>query len=1735
MKKLLAPLFAAVNANRFVFKVTGLAIMIVFGLTFGARARVRHKTPSPHFGTGTPVITSFSPLSGSVGNLVTISGSNLSSPTTFTIGGATAIVISNTGSQLVGMVMPGATTGAISLSTAGGTFTTASNFKVLTTSYPNIQQGNKLTGTGSVGPSQQGIAVDISADGNTLIVGGSQDNPTNDGHGTAKGAVWIYTRTNGIWQQMGTKLVAGGNIGNACFGFSVAISADGKTALVGGDTDNNFIGATWVFVRVGSTWVQQAKLVGTGHVGSYPEQGWSVTLSADGNTAVIGGPGDGNPSGNHTPGAIWVFTRTGNTWIQQGLKLVGTGSTGPAEQGLSVKISADGNTIAEGGSIDNKTRGAAWVFTRSGGTWVQQRPKIVGTGYAGPQSAQGSSVGLSADGNTLIVGGSLDNSQLGAAWIFTRSGSIWTQQGNKLVGTGGPNSAMQGQSVSLSADGNTAIVGGPYFSGVGSSWIFTRSGGVWSQQGAELLGSGSVGRSAQGQSVALSANGNYAVIGGKGDNINVGAAWIFASPLQSNVGLLNLSVSNCTLSPAFAVGTNSYTASVSKTVSSVTVKPTAADTASSITVNGTVVKSGAISPAIPLVTGSNVINIKVTAQDGVTTNTYTVTVTKAAGATIAPGAATGSISACAGEASVNPNIQQFTVSGSNLTGNIIATAPTNFQVSLSPGSAYGHAVILAQTGGVVSNQVVYVRSAATAPAGNISGSVVLTSTGASSQNVAVNGTVNALPVVNPVANQTLINGAKTTAVNFTGTIENYTWTNDTPSIGLADSGSGNIAPFTAVNTGSTSVTATVTVTPGSLPARAYIANTGDGTVSVIDVKTKAVIATIPVGLNVDAITVSADGQRAYALCPISAGGSGVYVINTVTNQLITTIPMVGESLLGVVSPDGTRLYVTTAAPNAAIVVINTVSNKQIATIPVSESYGMAVSPDGGKLYAAVRSAYEVDVYNTTNYALLKTIRVQEHPSCVAINADGSRVYVTNTGSYLLSVIDASKNAVIVNIITGQRPIGVAVSADGTRVYTANFTTNDISVFDVTTNSRIADIRVGNNPQAISLTSDGSQLYVSNGGSNNVSIVDTKTWSIIATVPVGRNPNPIGNFITPGNGCPGAPVKFTITVDPIVSTLSNLTLSAGTLSPAFSKDSTSYQVTEYPGINSITVTPTATDAKDVIKVNGITVLSGKPSTAIPLSAGLNTINVVVTAEDGITTKTYTITVGKGSANDNLSSLKLSSGTLSPAFAPTTPNYTATVINTVSSITVTAHSAQTTSTITVNGTPVTSGTASAPIPLNIGTNTIKITVTAQDGITKQTYTVTVTRVASANANLASLKFNPGLLTPVFTAANTSYTIRVINAVGSVKVTPTVADATATVTVNGAPIPSGTATAPIHINVGTNTFTITVTAQNGTTTKTYTVILTRAASSNDNLAALSLSAGTLSPGFAAATTGYTARVVNGVDSVRVMPTAVDANAAITVNGVAVTSGQQSPRFVVNVGDNTFHIIVTAQDGVTSQTYTIVITKLREISHNAYLSYLQLNSNVEIAISPAFGYLTNNYTANVPNSTDSIKVMEVTADGGATATINGIPAAQRTPTAPIALNVGPNTITTVVTAEDGTTTDTYTIVVTRAASGEQSLSETAADGILLHQGLSPNGDGVNDVLTIDGIKQYPDNKLTIINRNGALVFEAKGYDNFNKVFDGHDSKTGKLQLPGTYFYSLEYNVNGVTKHQTGYIVMKY
>jgi hypothetical protein len=365
--------------------------------------------------------------------------------------------------------------------------------------------------------------------------------------------------------------------GNAELGDSVALSADGSTALIGGFHDHDYRGAAWVFIRKGTTWIDEQKLTATGRgkeIG-HAQFGGSVALSSDGSTALIGGLND-----NNAHGAAWVFIRKGKTWTEQH-KLTGTGWFGS-----SVALSSDGSTALIGGPNPNGAQGAAWVYARKGTKWTQESKLAPATkGVAeqiGGNAEFGYSVALSADGKTALVGGPYDNRFAlenaafgeqfnGAAWVFIRKGRTWIDQ-QKIAGPlpayNQPLGSEFGWSVALSSDGTTALIGAPtglqvsgsgIIVGTGEAWAYYRSFSGFPRDWvfltelmpptggpeAESVGFGAVGEydSEFGWSVALSSDGKTALVGGPYDGpydngrcssficsvtSGVGAAWVYS-------------------------------------------------------------------------------------------------------------------------------------------------------------------------------------------------------------------------------------------------------------------------------------------------------------------------------------------------------------------------------------------------------------------------------------------------------------------------------------------------------------------------------------------------------------------------------------------------------------------------------------------------------------------------------------------------------------------------------------------------------------------------------------------------------------------------------------------------------------------------------------------------------------------------------------------------------------------------------------------------------------------------------------------------------------------------------------------------------------------------------------------------------------------------------------------------------------------------------------------------------
>ncbi|MZQ84635.1 hypothetical protein GQF01_21235 [Paenibacillus sp. 5J-6] len=441
---------------------------------------------------------------------------------------------------------------------------------------------------------------------------------------------------------------------------------------------------------------------------------------------------------------------------------------------------------------------------------------------------------------------------------------------------------------------------------------------------------------------------------------------------------------------------------------------------------------------------------------------------------------------------------------------------------------------------------------------------------------------------------------------------------------------------------------------------------------------------------------------------------------------------------------------------------------------------------------------------------------------------------------------------------------------------------------------------------------------------------------------------------------------------------------------------------------------------------VTAVNDKATLGIDLShltEGVNNIEIVATDGMGTASGTLTVAVTKDTAPP---AVPVEDGTADKNNTSQTDNFNI-IVDTETGATVTAKVGSTN--VLQSGTDVTAvgGRAILPIDLSklaMGDNDIEIVATDAIGNSSVPLTVKVTRELSSNADLSALVVSSGTLNETFAADTKSYTLSVANNVESITITPTTADAGASVTVKGQTVVSGHASADVALNVGVNRIEVVVTAVNQTT-KTYTIDVTRI-SNNALLTDLKVDQGTLTPNFSASQLQYQVEVSNTVSSLNMKLEKAEPSETITVTGAtyATVTGNVYIYSVsnLNVGSNTINIVVTAQDGTTNNTYSLTIER---ISDNADLSSLTLSSG---ALTPAFVSGQTSYTANVANGTSSLTVTGSTADSHSTMTINGTQVLNGQASGMINLTVGANTITIIVTAQDGTS-KIYTINVNRAS----------------------------------------------------------------------------------------------------------
>ncbi len=362
----------------------------------------------------------------------------------------------------------------------------------------------------------------VSVSGDVAVVGAEYDDSAGNGAGSA----YVFTRSGANWTQQVELMASDASDGDS---LGCAASVDGDTVIAGAFLDDDFgvsSGSAYVFVRAGATWSEQAKLLPSD---GEPHGFFGDAVSLSGDTVVVGA----RNTTDHGigSGSAYVFVRNGMAWLEQAKLLP---SDGEAYDGFGTSVAIEGDTVIVGSLFDNdlgSASGSAYVFVRAGAVWTEEAKLLASDGVS--TDYFGRSVALS--GETAIVGAAdhfyLDNP--GSAYVFVRSGGVWTQQA-KLQAGDGSSSELFGASVSLS--GNTAIVG-DYFDGdqglhSGSAYVFRRHGSTWSPLTKLLLNHG---QANDYFGFAVDVCDGVLIVGADSDDdgaMNAGSAGVFLLPDQ---------------------------------------------------------------------------------------------------------------------------------------------------------------------------------------------------------------------------------------------------------------------------------------------------------------------------------------------------------------------------------------------------------------------------------------------------------------------------------------------------------------------------------------------------------------------------------------------------------------------------------------------------------------------------------------------------------------------------------------------------------------------------------------------------------------------------------------------------------------------------------------------------------------------------------------------------------------------------------------------------------------------------------------------------------------------------------------------------------------------------------------------------------------------------------------------------------------------------------------------------
>ena len=1068
----------------------------------------------------------------------------------------------------------------------------------------------------------------------------------------------------------------------------------------------------------------------------------------------------------------------------------------------------------------------------------------------------------------------------------------------------------------------------------------------------------------------------------------------------------------------FDSATISYSAQVSNSVTETTVTPTVNHSGASH-----VIKLGGVTNAdgtVSLAVGSNVITIEVTAEDGETTRTYTVTVTRAA-----------------------PPLNDATLKALTLSGMDFGTfepgttsytaevAKSVTETTVTPTVNNSNASYVIKLGGVTDPDGVIALS--------VGSNVITIEVTAEDDSATQTYTVTIIRAEPPSTDATL------RALTLSGV-----------DFGTFASGTTSYSAQAANSVTQTTVTPTVNDSGASHVIKLGGVTDADGVIA------------LSVGNNVITIEVTAE----------DASTARTYTV-TVTRAAppSTDATLKGLTLSGV---DFGTFDPTTVSYNASVA--NSVTETTVT--PTLNDSGASyviklggVTDEDGTISLAVGSNVITVEVTAEDDSTTKTYTVTVTGAATSISAPDLAVpfLITLTNLY---VYDPSFT------------LGVTVSNKGSGS-SGSTTLRYYRSADSTITS--GDTEVG---------TDAVESLAASGSSRQS--IDLTAPSAPGTYYYGACVDAVADESDTTNNCSPS-VAFTVPAE----TSTDATLSALTLSGidfgTFDLATMSYSAQVSNSVTETTVTPTVnhSGASYVIKLGGVTDADG----TISLAVGSNVITIEVTAEDGETTRTYTVTVTRAappSTDATLNGLTLS-GVNFGTFGSGTTSYTAQVAYSVS---------ETTVTLTVNDSGASHVVklggvedADGDVSLGVGSNVIIVEVTAEDDDTTQTYTVTVTRGApSTDATLSTLTLS-GIDFGTFASGTITYSAQAANSVTQTTVTPTVNDSGSShvIKLGGVTDADGV----IALSVGNNVITIKVTAEDDSTARTYTVTVTRSAPTSTDATLKGLTLGGVDFGtFDPTTVSYTAEVANSVSETTVTPVVNDSGTrnVIKLGGVEDADGDVS----LAVGSNVITVKVTAEDDSTTRTYTVTVTRAPPPSTDATLSALTL-SGVDFG---AFASGTTSYTAQAANSLTQTTVTPTVNDSGASQVIKlgGVTDADGV----VLLRVGSNVITVEVTAEDDSTTRTYTVTVTRAEpltpelSSDATLSALALSGVdfgtfdsttvsytaLVANGVSQtsvtptvNDSGASYVIKLGGV-EYADGEISLAVGSNVITVEVTAED---------------------------------------------